>query len=153
MPNSTNNVRHLVMLALVDRIRDRIGPGIQVEARWPGDEIELDSIYIAGATGPVTTTTFGQGLGQRARRRDEFSLAMFVQGGSPSSDTVESLERAAELLAAVEDVVALDPTLGDLPGLNELSHVIDVDGPSTFPSRAGVFTIYTLTISGLATYD
>jgi hypothetical protein len=149
MPNSKNSIRHLVILELFERVAARL-PGWRVDPAWPGDELELEAVYVAGAQGPVTVPLMGAG---RSFRDDRFDVTVIVQGGSPQSVSRESMERAALGLAAVEDVLAEDPTLGDLPGLLEIGQSAQVDGPTTFPARNGVFTYYTLTISAEARYD
>lgn len=149
MPNSQTSIRHLVILELFRRVQARV-PDWRVDPCWPGDELEMEAIYVVGAEGPVTTTLFGS---ERALRDDEFKVMLIVQGGSPSSDTEEAMTRAALGLAAVEDTLMEDPTLGGLDGLVALGVTVEVDGPTTFPARNGVFTYYSLSISVDARYD
>jgi hypothetical protein len=153
---SSENIRWQVQLAFVDAVVAHLGTGDVpiVRAAWPGEEMELDCIYVAGTSGPERLKTFGQGIGgaQTDRSEDNFTLQVFIQGGDPGGDVRTALERASKWYEAVRWVVRRDPTLGGLAGLNYLSAVIDLDGPTTFMSRAGVFSLYDARLSGLATY-
>ena len=146
---ATTSIRHLVILELMDRVATAL-PGVRVDACWPGDELEMESVYVADTIGSLTVPVFGPA---RLTRDDRFDVRMVVQGGSPQSDTREAMERAALLLAAVEDVLADNPGLGAMDGVVSIGHAIQVEGPNTFPARNGVFTYYLLTISAHARYD
>lgn len=150
MPLSPTSVRHQVIIALTGSLASRL-PGWKVEPCWPGDEMEMDSIFIGGVEGPVTVT-LSSGP-RRAYRDDVFDVTVIVQAGSPESDPVAALERAAEGLAAIEDELAEHPTLGDLPGVMTAGRTYRLDGPNTFPARNGVWSVYVLQIQVEARYD
>lgn len=145
--SALTSVRHLAILELAGLVAGQL-PGWSVHATWPGDELEMNAVYIGGAQGPVSVQSYRV----RRRRGDRFTVTAIVQGGSPQSVVADAMTQAAIGLAAIEDVLAENPTLG-VTGLEALGDEVAVDGPNTFPARNGVFTTYTLDISGIANYE
>jgi hypothetical protein len=110
------SVRWLVVSHLVDLFRAEGDlDGVLVEPGWPGDQrvraetIWLDRIDNVNITIPVMT-------GGRKQRDDMFTLPFQVRVAG-RHDLDQTMARVMELLAAVENVLADDPTLGDFTGV------------------------------------
>lgn len=144
---ATTSIRHLYITRLVTLLRDQLG-GVQVEYGWPGDTLEADAVYVADVDGTVEIPTLKAG---RKHRDDQFTVTVLIQAGLAGGDLAETAERAARLYAALEDVLADDPSLDGFDGLLDCELGF-VAGPNTFRTSEGAVTFYACEINCQARY-
>lgn len=83
---------------------------VQVEPMHPGDTIAPESIFGGPARGQHGAAAIGS---NRQRRQETYGLVWFIDVLVEGSDDVQAVEeRCFQLFAALEDVLAEDPTLG-----------------------------------------
>lgn len=133
---ATTSVRTATRVRLVDLLS--AAPqlaGVQVAYGWAGQDAENESVYLGDTRGEVEVAAM---KGGRKSRDDRFSFDLWIVAGAPGQDGPQAAdERAEELYAVVEDVLAGDPELGRaVPGL---VHAVlgDVDGPTADPTDEG----------------
>lgn len=113
MPTPTTSVRAVVKARLVELLVGSAG-AVQVSYGWPQDRKD-ELIYVGATRGTVTVADLRAG---RKTRDDTFTVEMHVLAGKPGQRTAQAAEeRALELCALIEDVLAANPTLGDLDGV------------------------------------
>jgi hypothetical protein len=103
-----------VKTALVTLIGSALS-GIQVTYGRPADDkLNRECVYVAEAIGTHRVPVFKAG---RKPREERYSVEVVVAVIKGRGDVTDSESRAFTLLAAVEDAVANDPTLGAVDGL------------------------------------
>lgn len=88
-----------------------------------------DCVWIGEATGEQRVPNMRAG---RKDREDRFRVAVYCYSRRPGHDASEAEERAEELAAVVDDVLAENVTLGGLAGLIH-AVVGEVTGPDSEP--------------------
>lgn len=88
--------------------------GVAVEPGWPGDKfVKAEMVWIdhIAGTSEIPVMTAG-----RKQRDDKFTIHLLtrVAGYKSLDDTVT---RLSEIMGAVEDILADDPTLADFPSI------------------------------------
>lgn len=101
--------------ALLDALRDHstvVADSIQVTDAWPGPSTEDEGIFLAGVTGVSEITSIKTG---RQRRQETYRQQVVIQVHRASLSPLDgetSVARVFALFAALEDVLADEPTLG-----------------------------------------
>jgi len=104
-----------VAAAIAALIDAELGPEVQVsDGRPPTGELRPECVYVADADGRDTVPVHKSG---RKEREEDYQLAVIVSVHLDQGTVAQAKARAFELLAAVEDVLADDPSLGDVDGL------------------------------------
>ena len=110
---ATTNIRWTVTKTLIDLIRAHPSViGVQVEPGWPGDT-EAEAIWVDELDGEVDMPLM---MGGRKIRDDRFTIPFEIRVAN-RDDLDSTMERLLELVAAIEDVTADDPTLGGLDSM------------------------------------
>jgi hypothetical protein len=141
---ATTSIRPAVKSALLTALQ--LKPeleGVQLSYGWPGDALEREHIWIGNVTGTVRIALLSTG---RKYRDDKFNVSVFVQAGLIGGTEAEAEERATQLLAALEDVLADDPSIGEVDGLID-AELTTVDGPHTMLTKEGAVTMYVCEIN------
>lgn len=89
-------------------------PGVQVVYGFPGDALEREAIYTGKARVDSTIPSSKAG---RKIREEVVTVDVVIAVQDPDGDYESAEARALVLLAAVEDVLANDVTLGSLDGV------------------------------------
>jgi hypothetical protein len=111
---ATTSNRWTVVKAFIDTLREhRLLVGVQVEPGWPGDEMQAELIWITDLTGQISMPFMVAG---RKTRDDHFEIPLQIRV-SNRANRDDTLSRVIQLVAAVQDILADDPTLGDLDSL------------------------------------
>lgn len=107
-----------ICVATRQRLRDLIAdglPGVQVEYAWPAKQLQPRAVWLGRLRSTIDIETF---KANRKNRVDEFDVDVWCAASGRGYPTAEAADAAAEeLVHAVEDVLADDPTLGALDGL------------------------------------
>lgn len=111
---ATTNIRWGIashLLAMLRNSSDLAGVGIH--PGWPGDRATSEIMWIMGFDGTVEIPVL---TGGRKQRDDIFTIPLEIRTTRGNSlDAV--FERLTDLIAAVENILADDPSLGGLDGL------------------------------------
>lgn len=112
---ATTSIDWTVAKAIVDTLRaDTTLRGVSVEPGWPGDQGVVEQMIWLDDT--ESDTSIPVMTGTRMARDDLFDLSWQIRvAGRPTLDATRT--RMAELVAAVENVLADSPTLSDLDGV------------------------------------
>lgn len=105
-------IRWEITKHLLDLVRDEL-VDVQVEPGWPGDQQKNESVWINDLDGEVTIPLANAG---RKYRDDQFRVPFEVRVSNRAS-LDDTAQRVQEIVNAIEDVLADDPTLADYPGL------------------------------------
>lgn len=133
---ATTNIRWAAVLKVVTLLRASAAlTGVQVSPGWPGESIKAEAIWCDNIRGDMEIALLGAG---RKQRDDTFRIPLEIKvSGKVDLDAVAL--RLGQLIAAVEDVLADDPTLGALDGIQwaEIGEVQSIcgrtpDGPVGF---------------------
>lgn len=126
MTVATTNARWVVIPQLLDLIsRHPNMTDVQVAYEYPGQSLDVKALWISDVAGvsyevPVQTP-------DRVMREDIFALTLRVWVAD-TDDLLPTMEAVAEIIGAVEDVVADDVELG-MPGVVIDSLITNVNGP------------------------
>lgn len=112
MPTTT--IRWAVTEALITQVRAHASlVGVAVEPGWPGDQAGSETVWVDDLDGDINIPTSNAG---RKQRDDKFRIPFEVRVvGKVSLDA--TMTRLAEIVAALEDVLANSPTLSDTDGV------------------------------------
>lgn len=138
------SARWTVVARLLERLQghERL-TDVGVTDEHPGDQIKPESAYLSNVEGD----TFAMPLAMAGRkaRDDEFRLVWTITVTLRQGPT-ETIARASDIVAAFDDVLAEDPTLGDLPLLVS-AHLSNVNGPMLIRTDKGRFAIAEAVVS------
>jgi hypothetical protein len=110
---STTSIRWTVAKQLVTLLTAHASlAGTQVEPGWPGDSQKAESIWIESLDGTEEVPYMNGGARITTDDRFEIPLQIRVANRSNLNDT---MERLTEIVAAVQDVVKNNPSLGITP--------------------------------------
>lgn len=133
MSTPTTSIRVDVRTRLLQLLQD--APGLasvnsdSITYAEPQAELSRDSVWLGEVKGEDPDIPPPTKAGRRVRH-DAFTISIFLVTITPGdNDGTASDLRALELLAAVEDIVAENPTLGAVPGLM-FCHLRPHDGPN-----------------------
>lgn len=96
---------------LLDAIKAKI-PGVQVEYQWPGPNTRPEAIFLGNISGASSVPSMKSG---RRSRDETYSVEVYVWVFRPDGTPLNGYDveaRAFELKAALDDVLADDPTFG-----------------------------------------
>lgn len=114
----TTSIRWSCTKHLLDLLRrHELCQGVGITAGHPGDKrSQMDEIWPLSIDSEVVVPTSKAG---RKARDDRFTVTLVVRvSGRISVDALDATQvRLAELLGAIEDVFADDPSLEDFPGV------------------------------------
>ncbi len=141
---ATTSIRPLVKSAIINKLRLKPAlAGVQIAYGWPGDALEKESIWVGKVSGNVKIAVMSAG---RKYRDDMFDVTVFISAGLEGGTEEETEARATVLLAALEDVLADDPSLGSIAGLID-AELSSVDGPHSMLTKEGAVTMYVCDIN------
>jgi hypothetical protein len=127
---STTDARYVVVDALIAALRAH--PNLadtQVEDHEPGGlRLEDNALWLDDVEG-ISTSVVASVAGRHARD-DRFRLT-FILWVAWRDDFRPTIDRATEIIAAVEDVLADDPELG-IPEVCIIAEVTNKNGPKAF---------------------
>lgn len=108
---STTSIRWIVAKQLVDLLSAHADlAGVQVEPGWPGDTQKAESIWINSLSGSEEYP-YMVGSDTRQVTDDRFDIPLQMRVAN-RKQLDETMQRLTELVAAVQDIVKDDPTLG-----------------------------------------
>lgn len=112
---SDTTIRWTCTKHLIDLIRRRSEmDGVTVEPGWPGDKyLTAEMVWVLDLDGDVTIPVM---TGGRKHRDDKFEIPLQVRVAG-RVDLDATCTRVAELVAAIEDVLAVESTLEDFEGV------------------------------------
>lgn len=111
---ATTNVRWSVVNRLLTNLRSSPEmAGVLIEPGWPGDRVKPETIWVDFLGGPVSIPVMKAG---RKERDDNFDIPLEIRVANNTSLDL-TMARLTELVAAVEDILADDPSLDDLEGV------------------------------------
>lgn len=119
MPVTTSSIP-AVKAALVELITAALataganGGPVQVSYGWPGTVGERELVYAGNVEGRHEP---GPMTGGRKRRDETYAVEIVVEVVQPRGTAAAAEDRAFELLTAVEDTLANNPSLGGIDGL------------------------------------
>ena len=109
---ASTTIRWDVTKHLIDIIRTQFND-LQIEPGFPGDRLEAESVWIDELDGEIEIPVMSAG---RKYRDDRFTIPFEIRVAG-KSDLDSTMERLAEIVAGIEDVMADDPGLDDFDGL------------------------------------
>lgn len=100
-------------------------------------DVPREIVYGGPVAGEVSLATMR--AGGRIKRQEDLAMALVIRVNDPGRDTTEATDvRAVEIGTAIEEYIAGNPTLDDLPDLKlaavqavELDGWVDDDGATT----------------------
>lgn len=106
---------------------------------WPGRDLMLNGGWISQTTG---TVTFPFIMAGRKSRDDEFTMTVTFQASGPADSRNEADDRVESYAAAFEDLIAEDPSLGDMDYLMHAIFEQDaIRGPDPYFLDTGVMSL------------
>ena len=140
-----NSVRADVVQALVDKLDNAASlEGVTILDGLDGKQITNETIIVAnlkGVEGGIRDMRAG-----RKARTDKFDVTVILWAAQQGQTAAQARSRCVELLAALEDVLADDPSLGSVPGLYS-AQLGPYDGPDAAPGTEGHVAQITATIN------
>jgi hypothetical protein len=141
-----------VKVALLDYLRaERIRPaleGVQIAYGYPARDIERELLYGGASRFTRTQEGMGGGMGGLAYR-ETVTVDLHIQVRIPGGEVAQAETRAMEIATEVEEFLARNPRLADLPGLlfggvvaGELGYAIDDDGVTSAMQLSVEFSSY-----------
>ncbi|MBM3659477.1 MAG: hypothetical protein FJW95_08215 [Actinobacteria bacterium] len=122
--------------------------GVQVEPGWPGDQLEAEAVWVDELDGEVTYPVM---VGGRKHRDDKFTIPFQIRVAG-QSDLDSTMTRLSEIVAAIEDVFADDPSADGFTGL--IDAVISRERMTSGDLRgAGVIGFGEITVACHARYE
>lgn len=113
-----NTIRWKVISRIAELARQRAElDGVTIDpAGFPGDLHGSEAVYLSDLQGslnvPVTRTA-----GERVTYDDDFTITWAIDVFADGKDRDDTMARADEIVAAMQDVIANDCQLGQLDGL------------------------------------
>lgn len=146
--STTGSARGLVRQALLERLRNVPAvAGVQIEAAMVAD-LAHEHIMLGQITGQMQTRHMVAG---RKQRTDEFSVDVWISAGKAGQPAAVAEARAVQLLDALDGVLADDPLLGAVPGL-QWARLGTVDGPDLAATDSGYVAQVAAQVDCLAHY-
>jgi hypothetical protein len=152
---AVGDIRWTVRSALVDGLRAHPAfAGVQVEHGWPGDTLEVESVWLDSSDGDLEVPNFhGPATATNPVTHDDlFVIPVEIQAGRRGKDMVAAQARCQTMTNAVEAVVRTDPTLQSTDGLMWMT-IRRMRGPSPVWTKEGVVCFARLEIEGKARMD
>jgi hypothetical protein len=151
-PNATNSIELAVQRQLALMLREALTQDVSVERSLLPSPPEPARVTVLPGTEAAEAEVLFIGNAGRAHRQDEFTVRVFVE--MIGDDQVE-VEDAGELIAnTVEDVMAENPTLGDLDGVAMFGQRRSRRPHDVWQPQAGLyFRLIELTASVTGRYD
>jgi hypothetical protein len=127
---ATTSIRWAVTKHLVDLLRaDPDLAGVRVEPGYPGDDAGAECVWVYGLDGDLSIPVM---TGGRKQRDDRFEIP-FQVAVQNNRDLDSTFTRLTQIVAAIEDVLANDPSMGGIDGV--VSAEITRERLSCGPSR------------------
>ena len=122
----TTSVRTTVKTWLTDQLTASLaGEDCEVSGGWPGRHLKRNHVWLDRCTG---TVEFRLLMAGRKTREDEFTIRVVFQASAPGDDLASTDERAESYYAALEYLIADDPSLDGMDGI-ESALLASVEGP------------------------
>jgi hypothetical protein len=151
-PNATNNIDLAIQRQLALMLAAVLPADVGVERSLIPGPPEANRVTVLPSTSPSTAEVLYIGNAGRAHRQDELSVKVWVETiGDDQVDVEDTHEIHVDL---VEDVIAENPTLGDLDGVAMFGQRVTRTPHPVFQPMAGVFYRWTeMEISATGRYD
>jgi hypothetical protein len=150
--NATNNIDLAVQRQLALMLRAVLPEDVGVERSLIPAPPEANRVTVLPSRAPATAEVLYIGNAARAHRQDELSVMVWVETIGDGQDDVEDLHELH--LDLVEDVIAENPTLGDLDGVAMFGQSVTRTPHPVFQPTSGVFYRWTeLEVSATGRYD
>ena len=117
---ATSSVRTRVRDEIVRRLNQHdnlLGPDgnrVPISPGLVGGDAEDEHVFVVGIRGRRQVAFLEAG---RKTVEDDFTISFVFQAATPGADTLEAGDRVEQMAVALADVLADDPSLGDLDGL------------------------------------
>lgn len=112
-----------VEAAIVEALRDHDDlDGVQVEPAWPGPDAQREMIFLADDV-PAWDLEIPNIKSGRKQRQETYTLTLEVWVFAPSlrpPDAQVAKDRAVELADLIDDILADDPKLNNLDGVQRI---------------------------------
>jgi hypothetical protein len=105
---------------------------LAVSHGWPGKHLQRNHIWADRITG---TVSFDLVMAGRKLRDDQFTIRFVFQASAPGGSLAETDARVEAYCSVFCDLIAVDPSLGDMDGL-----IHAVFGDSSIEGPTGEFT-------------
>lgn len=141
---ATVGVRWAVTEAVVGLLESHpLLQGVVISPGWPGDKgVKAEMVWAGDVSGDLVIPV---GSGGRKYRDDKFTVLWFMR--VTRQTTVAACKaRVAEMLSAVEDVFADDPTIGDLDGVVSAEITGIQDEAQSTPEGVVGYATFTLSV-------
>lgn len=117
---TVTSIAHTYMVALADALTARPGlDGVQVATGWLGGDSARESIQFTAVRG-----TQQWGMLSNRRRNEEFVIEATIWAVEPGKgeDVIRTVRaRALALLAEIEDELRVDPTVGNVAQVSQVT--------------------------------
>lgn len=149
---ATNDIEVIVQRRLAQYLRGVLAEEVAVERSLIPAPPEAMRVTVLPGTGPSTTEDLYIGTAGRAHRQHDFTVRTWTEVIGDDQDEVEDAARLIE--STIEDVVAENPTLGDLEGLAMFGQSITIDAHPIMQPEAGLYFAWVeREISATGRYD
>lgn len=115
MANATNSIEVLAQRTLAEYLRAALPEDVSIVRSLIAAPPEGDRISVLPGTDAATTVEVFLGNAGRAVRDDDFTIRVWIE--VIRDDLADAEDAADSYVNAIEDVIAENPTLGDLDGL------------------------------------
>lgn len=112
--------------------------GVKIDPGLPGKNIEREHVFVARITGQRNVAFLEAG---RKTIDDDFTISFIFWVANPGSDTLEADDRVEQMSMCLLDVLADDPSLGDLDGLMWATEA-QTEGPDPELTDEGAVSIF-----------
>lgn len=126
----TTSMRAQVKTWIVDNLDprlERLEFTPSIANGWPGKSLERNHVWVDRVVG---TVSFDLIMAGRKLRDDQFTVRLIFQASGPGDSIAETDARVESYCAALEDLIAEDPSLDGMDGLIHAVFAEDsIEGP------------------------
>lgn len=122
--------------------------GVKIDSGLPGKNIEREHVFVARIAGQRRVVFLQAG---RKTIEDVFTITFIFWVANPGNDTLEADDRAEVMAMCLLDVLAEDPSLGDLEGLMSAVEA-QAEGPDNELTDEGAVSIFRTDVECEARY-
>lgn len=142
-------IRWQAVTRIVELARERPElADVNVTPIYPGDEAGAECVYLGDLAGPLSVPVT-RAQDARVTYDDKFDITWAIEVWGTDADT--TMARAAQIVAALQDVIATESQLDDLDGV-VTARITDQNGPLGTDTRNGILAVAQVVVSVLARY-
>lgn len=152
---ATSSIRTKVRDEIIDRLNAHSalvsadGNRVPVDPGPPGQRIEREHVFVARTTGRRQVAFLEAG---RKTVEDDFTITFVFWASRPGDTGSEADDRVEQMATSIEDVLADDPTLGNLDGLFWAVEAT-VEGPDHELTKEGAVATIVVDVECKARYE